>query len=219
MIEVFMRIFAVALAAALPALHGEFKPGRGEFKLAVYGKPAYKKHSVRLDPAKAYLLTGTYRTEGPATEVSLGMELRDADGFPLRAVMFTGIPGSETELVAPLAKGDTEIRVKDASFWRLDSGKLAVPVVDFKAAKLSPNEVAFEMKEIVSDPKSGTWILKLAKPVRRSFPAGTKIRRHSGRPPFNTAWRVLIDGKKRAVRFRRCRDSARPSTSARPPTS
>ena len=200
MIEVFVRIFAVALAAALPALHGEFKQGRGEFKLAVYGKPAFKKNPVRLDPTKAYLLTGTYRTEGPATEVSLGMELRDADGFPLRAVMYTSIPGSETELAAPLAKGDTEIRVKDAANWRLDSGKLAVPVVNFKAAKLSPNEVAFEMKEIVRDQKSGTWILKLVKPVRRAFPAGTKIRRHAGRPPFNAVWRAMIDGKKRTFK-------------------
>ena len=184
-----------AFAAALSCAEADFKPGKGEFELKTYGRRAYKSKSVMIDTGKAYWLTGTYRTAGEPTEISLGMELYDADGDQIYPFMFTAFPGSETELAAPLAKGDSEIKVKDAAKWRLDSGKFAVPVIDFKARKIRPGDLALEVRKIVRE--KGVWVLKLAKPAPLALTAGTKLRRHAGRAPFNAVWRGMIDGKKR----------------------
>ena len=63
---------------------------------------------------KAYRITCEVKGEG---NIRVGVVAFDKDKKGISIVSIMAVKGTETELTAPLAKGDTVIKVKDTSKW------------------------------------------------------------------------------------------------------
>ena len=194
---------AVASPAEFPAAAAK-NTGNGECALVKYGSRVTASRMFEVDPGQAYLLEGEFRASGP-TVLSFGLEFFDADKKMLHAFMFSGVPGTETELAAPAKKGDTVLKVRDGSRWRhrqLDHYNLAVPRIDPVEYGISRGELALAIRKIVTNSHRRDAEIELHKGVPCDLPAGTVVSRHCGMPPFNAVWRRPIPGG-RWLRFRR----------------
>lgn len=187
-------------AAPEPVFHGSAASalGGGEYALLKYGSRVTAARMFRVDPAQAYLLEGEFRASAP-TVLSFGLEFFDADRKMLHAFMFTGLPGTETELAAPAKKGDTTLKVRDASRWQ-PIYNLAVPRVDPVEHGISRGDLALAVNRIRK--RAGGFELELMRGIPCDLAAGTKVFQHCGMPPFYAVWRRPIPGGK-WLRFRR----------------
>ena len=183
-------LFPASSAAAL---------GGSEYKLLKYGSRVTGARMFPVDPAQAYLLEGEFRAASP-TALSFGLEFFDADKRMLHAFLFTGVPGTETELAAPAKKGDTCLKVRDASHWQ-NICNLAVPRIDPREHGISRGELALAINKIRKNPAGGAEV-GLVRGVPCDLAAGTVIAQHCGMPPFYAVWRRPIPGG-RWLRFRR----------------
>ena len=177
--------------------------GGSEYKLLKYGSRVTASRMFAVDPAQAYLLEGEFRASGP-TVLSFGLEFFDADKKMLHAFMFTGVPGTEAELAAPVKKGDKVLKLRDGSGWRprqQDHYNLAVPRIDPAAHGISRGELALAIRKIVTNSHRRDAEIVLFKGVPCDLPAGTVIAGHCGMPPFYAVWRRPVPGG-RWLRFR-----------------
>ena len=165
--------------------------GKGVYKLKKYDGGALSRY-IRVDPAKAWVLEGDFRTSGKMSKVSLGLELFDADKKNLKPVDFTRDENFSTVLVKPVAPGDRAIFVRDAGNWV--PGIYGIALVappdgerrTFTVAKVKKQDDGFRL-ELVGEAKA-------------ALPAGSTVTRHLGVPFFNAAYRQPIDGKWRRFR-------------------
>lgn len=132
-----------------------------------------------VDPAKKYKLSGKFRAApGTAGEAFyFGFIPLDEKGRQIVS-NYVNVPkkGTETELAAPVKKGDTVVKVKDASKW-----DMLTPwgVIAFNAkADYSdlPNREVTQITEKKIEKKGDVWEVTLTKPVAKDYPAGTKVR-------------------------------------------
>ena len=183
-------LFPASSAAAL---------GGSEYKLLKYGSRVTGSRMFAVDSAQAYLLEGEFRAAAP-TVLSFGLEFFDADRKMLHAFMFTGIQGTATELAAPAKKGDTILKVRDASHWQTHYN-LAVPHIGPAEHGVSRGALALAINRVRKRSAGGAEI-ELSDGVPCDLPVGTVISQHCGMPPFNAVWRQPIPGG-RWLRFRR----------------
>ena len=93
--------------------------GFGSFRLtSVYGT-YYNDEIIPVDPTQTYQLSAYAKaaTESVGSQFYLGIAGFDSDGYAMSAAHYMFIPGSQTRLAQPLASGDTQIYVEDASGW------------------------------------------------------------------------------------------------------
>ena len=113
---------ALCAAAAEPRRQPLLAPkfaqavGKGVYKLKKYDGGALSRF-IKVDPAKAWVLEGDFRTSGKMSKVSLGLELFDAERKNLKSFDFTRDAKFSTVLVKPVAPGDKALFVKDAANW------------------------------------------------------------------------------------------------------
>ena len=188
---------AAAPRAAFPASSAKHVGGE-EYVLLEYGSRVTASRMFAVDPAQAYLLEGEFRADAPTT-LSFGLEFFDADRKMLHAFMFSGIPGTETELAAPAKKGDKVLKVRDASRWQ-SVYNLAVPRIDPAECGVSRGELALAINKFRR--RRGVFEVELVRGVPCDLAAGTVIAQHCGMPPFYAVWRRPVPGG-RWLRFRR----------------
>lgn len=84
--------------------------------------------------------------------------------------------GTDTELAAPARKGDTVVKVKDASQWDMLTpwGVIAFNAKD-DCSDL-PNRDVTQIAEKKIEKKGDVWEVTLKKPVAKDYPAGTRVR-------------------------------------------
>ena len=132
-----------------------------------------------VDPARTYTLKAMAKTTG--TEKSMfyfGFYLYDANGKQIATKMTNVIPQTDTELTAPAKKGDTVMKVKDASKWKKRNWFGFVYNSDPSFSDLpNRNYVPGGIKEAKQE--GGAWTVTLAKPLPVDLAAGTKVRQHS----------------------------------------
>ncbi len=132
-----------------------------------------------VDPAKKYKLSGKFRAApGTAGEVFyFGFIPLDEKGRQI-ASEYVNVPkkGTDTELAAPARKGDTVVKVKDASKWDMLTpwGVIAFNAKD-DCSDL-PNRDVTQIAEKKIEKKGDVWEVTLKKPVAKDYPAGTRVR-------------------------------------------
>ncbi len=133
-----------------------------------------------VDPAKTYTVKAMAKTSG--TEKSMfyfGFRLYDKDGKQIESTMTGIVAQTDTELVAPAKKGDTVIKVKDGSKWKVRSWSGFVYNSDPSLSDLpNRNYLACPLKEMKQE--GDAWTLTFSRPLKVDLPAGTKVRQHSG---------------------------------------
>ena len=132
------------------------------------------------DPAKTYTLKAMAKTSG--TEKSMfyfGFNLYDKDGRQIDSTMTNIVSQTDTELVAPVKKGDTTIKVKDGSKWKVRTWSGLVYNSDPSYSDL-PNRsyLACPLKAVKQE--GDAWTLTFSKPLTVDLAAGTKVRQHAG---------------------------------------
>jgi hypothetical protein len=90
------------------------------------------------------------------------------------------LENTETELLADAVPGDTVLKVKKADQWKSSPNSfVAFNVDDSPAVSDLPNFNLSPMGIQSVTEKGGAWEIELAKPMTKSYPAGTKIRQHN----------------------------------------
>ena len=132
-----------------------------------------------VDPSKTYTLKAMAKSAGAESPTFFfGFNQYDKDGKPIYCFATSVVPGTDTELTAPAKKGDTGIKVKDGSKWKIGGARGFVYNSDPSYSDLpNRNLVRCPIKEAKKE--GDTWTLTLAKPLTADLATGTKIRQHS----------------------------------------
>ncbi len=141
--------------------------------------------SFTLDPAKKYQISGEFcQKGGKQTNLYLGFAPYDAKGRQIFSNMVNIVKDTQTEVAVDAKKGDTVVKVKDASKWN---------------TKTPYSHIAFGAKEDLSDlpnsyrqatavpnaQKQGeVWEIQLKKPLIQDVAAGTAVRQHTDGSAF-----------------------------------
>ena len=149
------------------------------------------KTHVPVDSSKRYRISCEVKGAG---QVRVGVTAFDKDKRPISIVSVLAVKGSETELTAPLKKGDTVIKVKDTSKWNPKIPTCIVFDADPSGEmKDIPNIDLFpgRIKGITANE------ILLAAPSKIELPAGTVIRQHrdSRRAIFSRNQKISADWK------------------------
>jgi len=147
---------------------------------AVFGGPVLSKKMIELDKRKQYFISADIKAaEGsPKGRILLGFRSYDAKGAQLLAYQCQYVAGTDTELLESTEPGDTSIKVKDASKWKIHP--YMVIAWNTKPDKSDlPNRKVLLVNPKKIEKKDDGWIIHLDKPVNAVLPVGTKIREHS----------------------------------------
>ena len=133
-----------------------------------------------IDPAKKYIVTGDFKMEkGTPCKVLLTVCQYTAGGSRIYGGFIYAVNGTDTELAAPVQKGDDAVTVKDSANWG-DATKGGIYRVAFATdpsqsdlpnLRLSPRLGAFT-------PQAGETKIPVKGKIMRDYPAGTKVRMH-----------------------------------------
>ena len=133
-----------------------------------------------VDPAKKYKLSGKFRAApGTTGEVFyFGFIPLDEKGRQI-ASEYVNVPkkGTDTELAAPARKGDTVVKVKDASKW--DKRNFKIVAFNTKADLSDLPNRTFSSNITKLEQKGDVWEITLQAPMRTAYPAGTAVRQQS----------------------------------------
>ena len=156
----------------------------------------------QIDPSKKYRLSGKFRA-APGTEpqpLYFGFVPLDGNGKQILAIHVNLMKkGTESELAAPLAKGDKIAKVKDASKW---NGATPWGYIAFNVKEDGsdlPNSDLLPIVEKKIEKKGDVWEVTLKNPAAKDYPAGTKVRQHrsgatylytaAGNKPVSADWK------------------------------
>jgi hypothetical protein len=148
------------------------------------GKSAVSEEFIPVNPAKAYTLSGKFRTQDDGeARLYFGVDCYDADKVQITGGEVNVIPGTETTLAADAAVGDTVLKVTDASQWKADGegallGRVAFNVDGSGALKDLPNRNLSKTGIPVVHQAANGWNVELTEPLEKAYPKGTKIRQH-----------------------------------------
>jgi len=144
-------------------------------------KTLFSVQRLELDPAKKYRLSGEFRLRsGSPVKVRLGYAALDAKNGIITPAQVNIVPDTETEITAPVRRGNSVITVKDASRWRTE------PAIFYAAFNTRddfsdlPNRSALKIAPDGIARKGDLWEIKLAQPLKMNMPEGAKVRQHSG---------------------------------------
>ena len=137
------------------------------------------KKSFAVDPAKKYTVSGEFRFLGTAPKsFNLGLIPLTAKNQSIPPVGIHAVAGTGTTLAAPAAVGDKSIKVAGAEKW---NNKLPYCAVVFNARDDFadfPNHTYVGMKKGSIKKEGDVWEIELAAPLKKAYPAGTRVRQH-----------------------------------------
>ena len=147
---------------------------------AVFGGPVLSKKMIELDKNKQYFISADIKAaEGsPKGSILLGFRTYDAKGVQLLAHQCQCVAGTDTELLESTEPGDTYIKVKDASKWKIHPYMVIAWNTKPDRSDL-PNRKILLVNPKKIEKKDDGWIIHIDKPVNAVLPAGTGIREHS----------------------------------------
>ena len=135
---------------------------------------------MKIEPTAQYKLRLEVR--GPATPskpltMLAGYAVYDADKREIQPYEVIYVKGTETELTAPAAVGDTVLHLKDASKWR-KGGALSIAFNAKEDLTDLPNRDVMigNIRDIAA--QGGSYDLLLKEPMKKAWPAGTRVRQH-----------------------------------------
>ena len=132
-----------------------------------------------VDPAKKYTVSGEFRFLGtPPRSFSLGLALLTAKNQPIPPASIHAVPGTETTLAAPAAVGDKSIKVAAAEKWD-NRTPVSAAVFNIKDGYADfPNYTYVATKKGSIKKAGDVWEIELGEPLKKAYPAGTRIRQH-----------------------------------------
>ena len=146
-----------------------------------------------VDPAKKYTIKVTAaRTSG--TKPSLVyVVLNPLDGSRrwISANTVSPVPGTETQLTAPVKSGDKVIFVKDASKWKL-SHKGGIHYNAKADLSDLPNALNLNSNPVKIQQDGNVWKIELDKPVKVSLPVGLTIRQANSGGYFHVGAKYIF---------------------------
>lgn len=137
---------------------------------------------IPVDPDKEYTLSLMLKSGGQAEsqEVFVGLACYTEEEKLIISQAINRRENTETELLADAVPGDTVLKVKKADQWQSSPNSfVAFNVDDSLAVSDLPNFNLSPMGIQSVTEKGGAWEIELAKPMPKSYPAGTKIRQHN----------------------------------------
>lgn len=156
-----------------------FKKTAGGLSIKAARGYYYSAKRIAVDPAKKYRISGEFRFSGtPYKCFQLGYIPADARKRWIPAVGIHGVKKTETTLAAAAKKGDTVLKVTDASAW---NNRQNHPAVAFNIKDNLADLPNFDFSGVVkgSIKKVGNvWEITLAAPLKKAYAAGTRIRQH-----------------------------------------
>lgn len=134
---------------------------------------------TKIEPTAQYTLR--FKVKGPADpskplNVVGAFAVYDADKREIQPYEVIYVKGTETELAAPAAVGDTVLHLKDASKWRKTARSIAFNVKDDLSDLPNREVLPVCIHEITA--KDGTYEATLKTPMNKALPAGTRVRQH-----------------------------------------
>ncbi len=135
--------------------------------------------TFKIDPSKEITVSGEFRTlPGKKVRLFLAFQPYDANGKHILASHVNVIAGSDSELIAPVGKKDTTLKVKDASKFIPGTKVAFETVVDY--SDLPNGKVSHGNFKSAEKQPDGTWVITLTASCGLEYPAGTKVRAHGG---------------------------------------
>ncbi len=171
------RITPIPLAAAPKGTEFTLLPGKNRLSL---------QEKIRVKPGVDYFLKTECAPSGDGRGiVYAGFLCFDKDGKQIRPQEVVTEAGSETVLAADAAAGDSFLRVKDASHWKL-SGPPKYIAFNAKSDRGDlPNRSVIPITGVK---KAGEeWVVALKQPLREAFRKGTAVRLHTLASEFTLA--------------------------------
>lgn len=140
---------------------------------------AYSKTYIPVDPSKTYELSGSFKSIGKDQgRCYLGLVMYNAKKRSIYRNSVSAYKGTITELAADVKVGDKVIQLKDCSKWH--KAPLNRKIIAWNAKKDFsdlPN-YATSSTLVKLEQKGDIWEATLKRPVKKSYPAGTKVREH-----------------------------------------
>ncbi len=181
---------APAKAAAWNALAGTVRDQSGVLE-AASGTKLFSVESLTVFTGQAYRLSGEFRSpEKENRPVYFGLEMLDAKNRGILPQNAQVVPGSDTQLAAATASGDSEILVKDGSKWKPDPGAFVAFDSSPDYSDLPNYRLSYTggVREVVKE--GAFWRIRLKGPHHFSGKEGTPVRLH-----LTGASYLYLDGK------------------------
>lgn len=189
-----MKIYSIAASMALLALGAgaqtlEFNTpedwnwNKGAFKDGVLTYQdqwrIVSPKMTKIDPTAQYKLNIEFK--GPAVPskpltLLAGFAVYDADKREIQPYEVVYVKGTETELAAPVAIGDTVLKLKNNPKWRKGAFFIAFNVKE--DLKDLPNKEVMDGNVKETTAKDGSIEMVLKAPLKKAYPAGTRVRQH-----------------------------------------
>ncbi|MBE6371536.1 MAG: hypothetical protein E7055_05630 [Lentisphaerae bacterium] len=157
-----------------------FTPNENGGMTAVFGGPVLSKKVIELDKNKQYFISADIKAaeDSPKGSILLGFRSYDEKGVQLLAHQCQSVAGTDTELLESTEPGDTYIKVKDASKWKIHPYMVIAWNTKPDRSDLPNRKILLVNPKKIEKQDDG-WIIHLDKPVNAVLPAGTAIREHS----------------------------------------
>lgn len=163
-------------------LNKEVKRG-GEFSFETFGKYPTRtdfKEFIPIDPESSYTLTGFMRSLDPEQPASgyMGLYMFDKDKRLIAIVNVAAFPETESVLVADAVKGVLEIIVENNENYSKHQHCAVAFNIEDSYGDLPNYDMSPKVKEITPT-DDGKLKIVLTSPLRKSYPAGCRVRLHS----------------------------------------
>lgn len=158
---------------------------------------AFSEDLIPVDPDARYELSGFFMSEEGMANVHLGFDCYNAARQRITSEQVAPVPGTETELLEDVRKGDMVVKIKDGSAWVFEEAltpKYGVVAFDVDASGAYsdlPNRKLSKTGINAIRQVDGQWEVELANPMGADYPAGTTVRQQKTSGAFR--W-VIIKG-------------------------
>jgi hypothetical protein len=162
----------------------------------------FTKETFKIDMEKSYVISVWVKAAGEPSFCWLGIAPCDAKRQYIQSHYVANVKGSLTELVAACKSGDTVVKIKDGSKWINQQYRVIAFGAKDDESDLPNRDVSSGIKNI--EQKDGVYEVTLLKPLKKDYPAGTKVREHTmggyvyakkGRVPGEwTKWQGTVKG-------------------------
>lgn len=132
---------------------------------------------VEIDPTKTYELSGFFKSMRPDQRSRILLDIRylTADGTPIKPWMINPVSGV-SELMKDVNVGDATIHVAKTDWNPKRKTMLSLAFNAQEDQSDLPNFDAVGVKNMKET--DNAYVFELVKPVKQSYPAGTKVRLH-----------------------------------------
>ena len=131
---------------------------------------------LSIDPAKMYKLSGEFRVKNGTKPAKLyfGFAPMNDQKKGIVSEQIQGIKGTETVLVADVKAGDTVLKAQNCAKWK--KGGYAAFNAKADMSDIPNTDLSDAVDSITKDGE--IYIIKLKKPMKKSYAKGTAIRQH-----------------------------------------